>query len=325
MSDSAGDDQPAAGLRELRIQTGARLHFGLLNTVAPFGGLGVMIEDPITEVVVTRGREFRCAPELLPRLLPIARRIQSRGHGADLPACCLAVPRRAPAHVGLGSGTQLSLAIAEGLSRSVGLAVPPGELATGLAGRGDRSAVGIHGYWQGGLILETGGPASGPLNALTRRAELPESWYVAVVRPADAATTISGQLESQQFDRLPAALPRVARELEQLAARIVTAAERGDFAAFTEQLETYNRLSGSLFASVQGGPYRGSGITDLVAVLKRAGGAGVGQSSWGPGVFLWFESRGTASDYLKRLPKDVELIVLTRALNRRRRLYSKRI
>jgi predicted sugar kinase len=44
-------------------------------------------------------------------------------------------------------------------------------------------------------------------------------------------------------------------------------------------------MAGSLFASVQGGPYRNAVIAQTVDGLRRLGVQGAGQSSWGPTVF----------------------------------------
>jgi len=321
MSDSADNEMQAERAGTVRVVTGARLHFGLLNTVVPFGGIGVMIDQPATEIVATRCWRFECDHALQARLLPIARRVQSALRLDQLPACRIELVRRPPAHVGLGSGTQLSLAVAESLCGLCGLDLTPDVMATEIASRGDRSAVGIHGYFHGGLILESG-DQSGQLNPLTHRCTVPDSWHVAVVRPKEHATEISGQIENQQFDRLPSASPSVAGELVQLAKGIVSALEQADFRSFTERVEAYNRLSGTLFAPVQGGPYNGSHVTELVDLLKRTGGRGVGQSSWGPGVFVWFDSRRSAEAYLARLPANVELIALAGALNRPRDLTS---
>ena len=41
-------------------------------------------------------------------------------------------------------------------------------------------------------------------------------------------------------------------------------------------------------------PYNGADVTALINWLIRQGVMKVGQSSWGPGVFAWFESESHA-------------------------------
>jgi predicted sugar kinase len=40
-----------------------------------------------------------------------------------------------------------------------------------------------------------------------------------------------------------------------------------------------------VFAAAQGGTYSSMRVAELVGFIRRQGVAGVGQSSWGPGVF----------------------------------------
>jgi predicted sugar kinase len=52
-----------------------------------------------------------------------------------------------------------------------------------------------------------------------------------------------------------------------------------------------------LFASVQGGSYNGLEVASTIATLQAMGVQGVGQSSWGPGVFAWFESQASLNQF----------------------------
>ena len=79
---------------------------------------------------------------------------------------------RAPAeHTGLGVGTQLGLAIAKALAVASGEPeLPSAELAMRV-GRGERSAIGVHGFDRGGLLVDAGklpGEAVSPLSGARR-------------------------------------------------------------------------------------------------------------------------------------------------------------
>jgi beta-RFAP synthase len=221
-------------------------------------------------------------------------------------------------HSGLGSGTQLALAVAESLCRFVDHPCDQVDLARRIARRGDRSAVGIHGYFAGGLIYEAGQPGC-PLNPVRRRVEVPGQWRVALYRPSEPFAAISGEREREQFSRLTDTRCDFRDELQSIAeSEIVPAARAGDFKRFAEAVSTYNHRSGLLFASVQGGAYNGKTVADLVHSLADLGAVGVGQSSWGPSVFAWFASPEQADEFIRRLPPRFPRPLVARPLNQGR-------
>ncbi|MCP4943928.1 MAG: beta-ribofuranosylaminobenzene 5'-phosphate synthase [Planctomycetaceae bacterium] len=316
----------------VRVCTGSRLHFGLLDTVRPFGGVGVMLNTPSTEVLVSIADKFRCAHEYQDRIGPIAERIRKFNGAAALPSCRVEVLRSAPTHCGLGSGTQLALAVAESICLYQALKVEQGTIANTLASRGQRSVVGTHGYWQGGMIYEAGDSEAGDseagdseadekvitenLNAVQEGVCLPKEWRVAVLRPLDHEFPVSGKQEREKFSRLKPASEKVGHELRRLVIEeIMPAARRGQFNSFADATRIYNELSGQLFASVQGGSYNGKAVTRVIEWLSDRGVLGHGQSSWGPGVFAWFESQNSAEAGLASLPANVELVTLASPRN----------
>ncbi len=312
--------------QEVRIRTGARLHFGLLDTVPPFGGAGVMIEDPPTAVTVTAddhtgGHDHvGCHGDLRPRVDPIARRVAARRPNGPPFGARVHLIDGPPRHSGFGSGTQFSLAVAEALCRIAAIAPDPSELAIELADRGRRSAVGIHGYFVGGLICEMP-DGNDRLNPVHARVELPADWRVALFYPRCSRPRVSGQLERDNFAAIEAA-PADRRDTLQrlLGRRLIPAAREGVFDDFGDAVTEYNRLSGELFASVQGGPFNGREVADLVAWLIDRGARGVGQSSWGPGVFAWFPSDEDAERLRRSLPDHAPVMTVTRPRNRPRDL-----
>ncbi len=322
MTDSHKDlsiGKPTPALRSVRITTGARLHFGLADTVSPFGGVGLMIDRPQTELIASIADQFTCDPTIASRVVPIAQRIAKFAGLADVPPCCVEVKRRAESHCGLGSGTQLALAAAEAICRCVGVEVTATGLVTELAMRAQRSAVGAHGYFVGGLIFETA-ENDGALNPIRQHVSVPGQWCVAVLRPAGDAPCVSGEYEQRQFFSLMPANAFVAARIDELANDLVRAAQHGDFETFADAVQHYNHQCGLLFEPVQGGPYNGRAVSELVNRLTDRGIRGVGQSSWGPGVFAWFESRENALSLVSALPPETKLIALAQPMNRARRV-----
>src|SRR5262249_25766711 len=156
----------------IRVETGSRLHFGLFNlssddawsnvdgdAVIParrFGGVGLMVESPGILLAAEPAKSWSASGPLSERALEFARRFSSSLVAQELPPHRFVIERAAPEHAGLGTGTQLGLAVAEVLAVSAGhpeWAVP--ELAARV-GRGHRSGIGVHGYRHGGFIVDGG-------------------------------------------------------------------------------------------------------------------------------------------------------------------------
>ncbi|NIQ97303.1 MAG: GHMP kinase, partial [Desulfuromonadales bacterium] len=73
----------------------------------------------------------------------------------------MTVEEAIPEHVGLGSGTQLGLAVAAAMTRLHGLELDSSELLRRLD-RGLRSGIGIGAFRMGGVLLDGGiGPDGG--------------------------------------------------------------------------------------------------------------------------------------------------------------------
>ncbi len=116
----------------IRVRTPSRLHFGLLSLAGEepglnalgqralparlYGGAGLMVEEPGIELTVTPADCWSARGPLAERALGYAGRFaQTLPVGAVRP-CHLDMVRASPEHTGLGTGTQLGLAVARGLT-----------------------------------------------------------------------------------------------------------------------------------------------------------------------------------------------------------------
>jgi beta-ribofuranosylaminobenzene 5'-phosphate synthase len=284
------------------ICTGSRLHFGLFDTRTPFGGVGVMIDQPQTSVRISRSAEFQVIAADQDRVVAIARRFNAAyltdRIGNALPPCKIEIRSTADSHFGLGSGTQLALATAAGLADFFAVNAARTDLIDHIAQRGRRSAVGSLGFFTGGLIIEDGSSEDYDRHDWWRQTALPPQWRFLLVRPPATMTPISGEVERNAFAALPAASESLQTELTGLGEAIFDAATQGDFSRFAEQVTRFNRQSGALFADQQGGCYNGPAVTELIEHVAAIGATGYGQSSWGPTVFVVAESQQHA-DHLK--------------------------
>ncbi|WP_428304099.1 beta-ribofuranosylaminobenzene 5'-phosphate synthase family protein [Lacipirellula sp.] len=299
----------------MTISTPSRLHFGLLRfeqTDGPsFGGLGMMIAEPRCTLRLATSTEWQATGPDAERALAHAR--QSLEHlvaAGQRPAGAyqqtpqalhIEVRDSIPPHQGLGSGTQLALAVAAGVRSLCGLPPANAEQLAAMVGRGRRSAIGCHGFLQGGLLYELGSLLTEPLARLAQRVEVPAEWRIVLITASPAAG-LSGEHELSAFSQLPPVPPATTARLAQLAeASILPAAANSDFDVFGEALFEYGRLAGDCFASVQGGPYASAEITACVETLRSLGVRGVGQSSWGPTVFAFAADQAHADEIVARM------------------------
>ncbi len=275
----------------IRVSTGARLHFGLFDVKAPFGGVGLMIDQPRTVVSIHAADRFSNYPANVDRVVEIVRRVAQRlesphrWQAASLPNCCITIESAADAHCGLGSGTQLALTVAVALNEFFSLDLSRDELVFEIAARGRKSAIGSIGFFNGGLIAEAGGALSCETPSAWTRAELPERWRIVLSCPTSPDASISGEAERAAFEQLAPATSSQRSGLVQLSEQILHFGSTGDFERFCHSVADFNRRSGDLFAPHQGGSYNGPAVCELIQRLQSLGCVGVGQSSWGPTVF----------------------------------------
>lgn len=307
--------------RTIKITTGARIHFGLLDVHPPFGGMGVMIQDPATTVWSTPPD-----PNVAARTYDTANNDSANDDSANNDSAEIiarvigrikqerAIPKQINIHIdahrrrhqGLGSGTQCAMAIAEIVARTVAAGVPQ-ETIQRWSGRGRRSRVGSIGYFRGGLIAETGESFD--------HVALPEDWKILVATPLNTTSTVSGTIENENFERLESPDPAHRLELDELFAKLLESAKRHDFERFSEWLFRYNRSSGKLFSPVQSGVYKSRSIRDLVNRIERLGFRGVGQSSWGPGVFAFCRHQSDAVGLATELEGHAKVVTIASIQN----------
>lgn len=284
----------------IRVRTYSRLHFGLLNpaaeqSVAPaargFGSVGLMIEQPHLALTVEPALAWSAEGTLAERALAFAQRFAAANRAGEpasaLPPQRLRIERIMPAHAGLGSGTQLGLSVARALATSWGWSCDLAALARRV-GRGLRSALGAHGFAQGGFLVESGKYSTEELAPLVARQPFPEAWRLVVALPTPQAAGLHGSAEREAFARLTADATAAARTETMcrlvLLGMLPALVER-DEEGFGEALYEFNVRAGEMFALVQGGVYASPQAAELVQFVRGQGVRGVGQSSWGPAVF----------------------------------------
>jgi beta-ribofuranosylaminobenzene 5'-phosphate synthase len=276
-----------SGRGSIFVEAPARLHFGVLDLRGrlgrSFGGLGAAIPCPSLLLEVTPADGVAAHGPDADRAADFARRFLTfhrLGGGARL-----TIHRAIPSHAGLGSGTQMGLAVARALAELHGLPTDPVELARAVA-RGKRSAIGTWTFALGGFIVEGGRRlGSEEMAPLLARFAIPDSWRCVVAVP-HGPRGLSGEAEARAFEELMTPSDRDVERVSHLVLmQLLPALVEGDLASFGEALSAVQRITGAWFAAQQGGVFAPGPTEQLVSDMASWGAAGVGQSSWGPAVY----------------------------------------
>jgi beta-RFAP synthase len=282
-------------MRRIIVTAPARLHLGFLDLNGAlgrsFGSLGLTLGGLATSVsaepadtLCVQGAQRERAEKFACRLLEQF----GPGRGARI-----SIDRAIPAHVGLGSGTQLSLALGAALARLYDWHLDTRAIAA-LAARGARSGIGIGAFDGGGFLVDGGKTAHGEPPRIVARAEFPAHWRVLLIFDR-RVEGLHGDAEMAAFGALPEFPPESAGELCRLTLmQALPALLDADVRRFGAAIGRIQRVVGDHFAPAQGGRFASPQVAEVLAWLEAQGITGVGQSSWGPTGFALLASETQA-------------------------------
>ena len=246
-----------------------------------FGSLGLTLEGLATRL------------RMMPAPAPAAegpdaeRALRAQRHLLDAwggPPARIIVEETIPPHAGLGSGTQLGLAVGAGLARLQGRAATPVEIGR-LLERGARSGIGIGAFAAGGFLLDGGKGSDEAPPPIVARLDFPEAWRVMLVLDG-RRRGLSGMAERAAFKALPEFPAERAAHLCRLALmQLLPGLVDRDIAAVGAAVGEIQRRVGDHFAAAQGGRFTSPAVAAVLDWLRAQGVTGVGQSSWGPTGF----------------------------------------
>ena len=289
------------------IRVPARLHLGFLDPSGGsgrrFGSLGLPLCEPETVVTLSRSSETVVeGPEsdrAEAHLAALAKRLGIRAQHR------LVVEEAIPRHAGLGSGTQIALAVAAALRTLHNLPLDINGDATLLA-RGGRSGIGIASFASGGVIIDAGGDGSGRPPPVVARLPFPDEWRVLLILDR-AQDGLHGDDEVEAFRRLPPFPDSGVGDIcRHVLTGVMPALVEEDIATFGAAITAIQLLVGEHFAPAQGGVFTSKRVEMLAHRLAEAGAIGIGQSSWGPTGFAFAASQAAASTMVAAASDVVE-------------------
>ena len=347
-------------VQPVRVSSPSRIHCGLFSVGAPdaagkstFGGMGIMVEAPRTVVSIEPAAQLAietastvghdASAELCHTVHNVVRlwlarygshceEFSQRGLNAarllqveDLPVRIM-LEQVPPRHCGFGSGTQLALSVSAALFHGLNQPLAAPEEIAPVVGRGNRSAIGTHGFFSGGLLIDRGKQPDSGLAPLDFRIDFPEHWPILLVVNRNARGA-HGADEKAAFRRLPPTPEADRRDSIRLVRdEVVPALTSLDYERFASAVFEFGYRSGMLFQSVQGGPYNGPEIENTIRLIRETGIHATGQSSWGPAVFAVtpdMESAGRLASQLRENVSASTEVIVTRADNSGVRINAK--
>lgn len=294
--------------RKVLVTTSSRLHMGFFdlngNLGRRFGSIGLSLKAPATRLVVTPADNISTsgsisAPATFQRASDIAEQIMqalSLTGGVHIE-----LTQTIPEHSGLGSGTQLSLAIGMGISQLYDLDLSVNEIAV-LTKRGTRSGIGLGTFAQGGLIVDGGRSPKSAIPPVIAQANFPEDWPILLIFD-ESHHGVHGAQEIAAFQDLPVFPADSAAALcRQVLMQALPAITERDLSAFGGAIQALQAMTGDYFAPAQGGArYTSPLVAKVLNHLQQNGVHCFGQSSWGPTGFTVFESQAQAEMQVQQL------------------------
>lgn len=289
-------------MKKVTVIAPARLHMGFIDLSGSlgryFGSIGVALNEITTTLSMTAAKQLlvqgpsaasvRQYTQVLCKALKVPEQLQ------------LNITTAIPEHVGLGSGTQMALAIGSALNAYYELALSVREIAQ-LTERGLRSGIGIGVFEKGGLVVDGGRGKSTLTPPVIAQLEIPNNWrFILIFDQRDQG--LYGVQEIKAFKKLPTfSEQETARLCYLLLMQGLPAVVEKDIDLFGEVITQLQKSVGGHFSSVQGGVFTSLEVAKAMAWLEQQGAVAIGQTSWGPTGFCMVDNEVTADALVLKL------------------------
>ena len=247
-----------------------------------YGSLGLALEGPFTRLRLRRDSAVAAEGPDAARAARYARSLAERFNLRE--GVRIDVEEAIPPHAGLGSGTQLALAVGAGMVELFDLDARTVEIAAALD-RGTRSGLGIGLFDHGGFVVDGGSAGDDVPPPVIARQSFPPEWRLLLVFDRSR----QGPYGESEIEKFAALLEFPEADAAELCRLVLMCALPGvvqaDLDAFGDAVGRIQARVGDHFAGVQGGRFASPGVSRVLEWLDSRGLKAVGQSSWGPTGF----------------------------------------
>jgi beta-ribofuranosylaminobenzene 5'-phosphate synthase len=290
--------------QQVRVTTTARLHMGFFDLTGSagygFGSIGLAIDAPCTQVQIRESKNLIIDAKNGENITNIVEKLIK---AFNLPkSFSVEVLQNIPEHAGLGSGTQMALAMGTALNHLFALNLSMTQIAVATT-RGKRSGIGVGAFVQGGFLLDAGkhpDKRDEEIPEIVARHIFPTDWRVLLVMDG-AYTGVHGAEERAAFQALKPAASSLRTMVNE---HMLPALQHADLLAFGMHMQELQAYNGDYFAPIQGGRYASKDVAQALDWLQGNGATCAGQSSWGPTGFAILETQQQA----EKLQAQAQLI-----------------
>lgn len=275
-----------ANPKKIIVVAHARLHMGFIDLSGSldrqFGSIGLALNEIFTrlslqaaEQLHVRGtsanRAQQCTQELC-RQLDVSDQLS------------INIEQAIPEHIGLGSGTQMALAIGMALNQFYQLDHSVRDIAS-LSERGKRSGIGIGVFELGGLVVDGGRGINTITPPVIAQMSVPEDWRFILVFD-QRGQGLHGNQELDAFKKLPPFSEHEATRLCYLLMRqALPGVAENNIEQFGHVISHLQKSVGKHFAPAQGGIFTSQAVEQVINFFSEQGAVAIGQTSWGPTGF----------------------------------------
>ena len=285
--------------KKVIVDSPARLHLGFYGINKDldysFGSIGLAINAFRTIVSAKYTRKSQSSLNKV-KLHQINQILKKKNINKSY---ALEIIKSPPKHIGLGSGTQLSLCFIHAINILLNLNLSKDECIR-LSSRGKRSGIGIGTFYSGGFIVD--GCKKDRLYPKTLfNLKFPKQWHVILINDTSRRGSF-GRKESEFFDNKKNTTEKINKELSFILMRgLFPSILYEDFDNFCDNLNLYQKMTSRFYKSNQKDTYLSNDIAKIIKFVTNSGFKGVGQSSWGPLSYIFTESKEEAEDVIKAM------------------------
>jgi len=296
------DNQININSRYVSVRAPARLHLGFFDMHGGlgrrFGSLGLSISDVETSLLAEYADDIDITGPSSIRAENYAEQVLSH-FGID-GGVKMSIKSAIPEHSGLGSGTQLSLAVASAICNLYELTEQQPKQLAAMLHRGARSGIGIGTFMHGGFIVDGGRGENTDVPPVISHMPFPEHWRIVLIFD-DEAEGINGVPERRAFNTLAPMDEATSGLLCRLTLmQALPAITENDCSRFGDAITQIQNIVGDYFAEAQGGRFTSPFLNSILTTMSKEGATGLGQSSWGPTGFALFPDETIAFQALKK-------------------------
>ena len=279
----------------------ARLHMGFIDLSGSlgrhFGSIGIALNEISTRLTMTKADACSISGPSCQRAQNCLTQLCQEFNVPD--NLNITIESAIPEHVGLGSGTQMALAIGSALNVIYDLELSVRDIAA-VSERGLRSGIGIGIFEQGGFIVDGGRGEKTVTPPILAHFDVPNDWRFILVFD-QRGQGLHGIQEIDAFRDLGAfSHHEAARLCYLILMQALPAIAEHDLNKFGDVVTQLQLSVGQHFASAQGGVFTSLEVAETMHWLAEQGAVAIGQTSWGPTGFCAVKDATTAETLTKQ-------------------------